>query len=559
VTLVGVLTGNTDPALVASISLLLLFGVVLWRLGSRLARTRAELAELRAVQEAQTARWHATLSSMPDGLMVLDSDMRLAEWNERFPAFSGVPLQVLKPGLDLETILRAQAEGGEFGPVDPVQEAHRRAELMKVGLSSGTIERRRPNGQILELRRNPMAGGGFVTLYTDVTSRRRAEEQLRQAQKMEAIGHLTAGVAHDFNNLLTVISGNLGMAVSALEAGQSLRARSHLELARHGAERAAALTQRLVAFSRRQNLEPQPIDANKIVSGMTELVRHSLGEVQLETVLAGEVWVAVADRSQLENAILNLAVNARDAMPEGGRISIETANAYLDDAYAAAHEEVRAGQYVMVAVSDNGTGMSPEEVARAFEPFYTTKEVGKGSGLGLSQVFGFIKQSNGHVKIYSELGSGTTVKLYLPRHVSDDPPVRLREPAPRKELPRARQGETILMVEDDPDVLTYTSTVLESLDYRVVGTRDPDFALSVLDTHPGIVLLFSDISLPKRNGPELAAEALRRRPELGVLFTTGYPTNAVLHQERLQRAVAVISKPFTVPQLAKALRKAIDG
>ena len=403
----------------------------------------------------QAEQWRATVRDMPDGLMVLDADLRLIEWNQHFPEFVGVPAELLRAGMPLEEILRAQARAGEFGPVDVEQEVERRVALVKAGVATGTIERKRPNGRTMELRRSPMAEGGFVTLYTDITDRRRAEEQLRQAQKMEAIGQLTGGLAHDFNNLLTVVMGNIEMAQNALEASNPLRAQHKLEEARAGAERGAILTRRLLAYSRRQTLEPQPVDVNEIVANMSELIRSSIGPISLETVQAGGLWNTLIDPNQLENSLLNLAINARDAMPEGGKITIETANANLDAAYAAAHDEVSPGQYVLVAVSDGGTGMSSDALTRAFEPFFTTKEVGKGSGLGLSQVFGFIKQSKGHVKIYSEIGAGTTVKLYLPRFMTE-PAIAAETAASPSEIPRAKGHEVILLVEDDLHVQAYT-------------------------------------------------------------------------------------------------------
>jgi signal transduction histidine kinase len=424
-------------------------------------------------------------------------------------------------------------------------------------VSTGTIERRRPNGQTMELRRSFLAEGGFVTLYTDITDRRRAEDQLRQAQKMEAIGQLTGGIAHDFNNLLTVVMGNIEIAQNALQASNPLRAQSKLEEARAGAERGAILTRRLLAYSRRQTLEPRAVNVNKIVANMSELIRSSIGPLSLETVLAGELWDTIIDPNQLENALLNLAINARDAMPDGGKITIETANANLDAAYAAAHSEVSPGQYVLVAVSDGGVGMTPEAMERAFEPFFTTKGVGKGSGLGLSQVFGFIKQSNGHVKIYSEIGLGTTVKLYLPRFVipavADE-----TKPPPAQVLP-ARDHETVLVVEDDADVLAYTQESLEGLGYHVIAARDAQSALASLSTHPTIALLFTDVQLPELTGPDLAEEIERRRPGLPVLYTTAYPAMAVLHRGLLGKEVRTINKPFRLAELASAVRDAIDN
>jgi PAS domain S-box-containing protein len=522
-----------------------------------LTQAQTALSEANETLRAKMTHWQATLRGMPDGLMVLDRDLRLVEWNQHFPEFVGLPADILHEGMPIADILRAQALAGEFGPVDVEQEVERRVTQLKGGISTGTIERKRPNGRTMELRRSFLEEGGFVTLYTDITERRRTEDQLRQAQKMEAIGHLTGGIAHDFNNLLTIVMGNIEIAQNALEASNPLRAQGKLDEAQAGAERGAILTRRLLAYSRRQTLEPQPVNPNKIVANMSELIRSSIGPISLETVLAGELWHTIVDPNQLENALLNLAINARDAMPNGGKVTVETANANLDAAYAAVHAEVTPGQYVMIALSDGGTGMSLEARERAFEPFFTTKEVGQGSGLGLSQVFGFIKQSNGHVKIYSEIGSGTTVKLYLPRYI---PPVVAEEtrPAPA-ELPHARDHETILVVEDDADVLAYTQESLESLGYHVIAAPDAKAALMSLDTHPCIALLFTDVELPELNGPGLASEVERRRPGLPVLYTTAYPAMAVLHRGLLARDVKTISKPFLLAELAAAVRDAIEN
>jgi signal transduction histidine kinase/ActR/RegA family two-component response regulator len=523
-----------------------------------LTKTRSALTAVVASSEDKTAQWQATLSGMLDGLMVLDGDLRLLEWNQNFPKFVGVPADILHEGMPLGDILRAQAIAGEFGPVDVEQEVRRRLDLVAAGISTGTIVRTRPNGQTMELRRSPLAKGGFVTLYTDITDQRRIEDQLRQSQKMEAIGQLTGGIAHDFNNLLTVVVGNLEMARDALQASNPLRAHSKLEAASGGAQRGAVLTQRLLAFSRRQILEPKPVDPNRIVSDMSELIRHSIGNISLQTVLAGEIWHTVIDQNQLENVLLNLAINARDAMPDGGKITIETANAYLDATYAAAHQEVDPGQYVLIAVTDEGTGMSPEHVERAFEPFFTTKGIGKGSGLGLSQVFGFVKQSKGHVKIYSELGSGTTVKLYLPRLDAETIPAVETAHAP-PEMLRARDQETILVVEDDPDVLAYATEALKSLGYNVIAAREATSALNAFESNPNIKLLLTDVGLPGMNGPELVEKARDHRPNLPVLYTTAYPAMATLRGRLVARGVKTLNKPFVLDALAAAVRDAIDN
>lgn len=346
-----------------------------------------------------------------------------------------------------------------------------------------------------------------------------AHEALRQSQKMEAVGQLTGGIAHDFNNMLAVVIGSLDLLGRRIGTADA-RAKRYVDAATDGARRAANLTQRLLAFSRQQPLKPETVDANKLVSGMSDLLRHSLGgDVQLETVLAGGLWRTHADPNQLENVILNLAVNARDAMPEGGRVTIETANCHLDARYTAAHPYVTPGQYVLVAVTDTGGGMSPEIIAKAFDPFFTTKEVGKGTGLGLSQVYGFVKQSGGHVKIYSEPGQGTTVKVYLPRRLGEGGEA---EPAPEpEEVPLGETQEVVLVVEDEPAVRQFSTDALAELGYRVLEADGAAAALRLLDAHPGIALLFTDVVMPEVNGRKLADEALRRRPDLKVLFTTG--------------------------------------
>ncbi|MGE0745513.1 MAG: response regulator [Rhodospirillales bacterium] len=397
-------------------------------------------------------------------------------------------------------------------------------------------------------------------LVTEAAERERAEEALRQAQKMEGIGQLTGGVAHDFNNLLTVIIGNLENAQRHLRGGApdvSSITRS-ADLAMRGAQRGAALTQRLLAFSRQQPLDPKPLDVNRLIGGMSDLMRRTIGEqIAIESVLAGGLWLVHADPNQLEVAILNLAVNARDAMPEGGRLSIETANAHLDESYAAVQAEVVPGQYVVVAITDTGIGMDRDTAARAFEPFFTTKEIGQGTGLGLSQVYGFVKQSGGHVKIYSEPGEGTSVKIYLPRLHAQELAVEPEAPAP---VPRAGQSETILVVEDDDDVRAYTTGILRELGYAVVEAGDGAAGLRALERHPEVDMLFTDVGLPGgMNGRQLSDRARQVRPDLKVLFTTGYARNAIVHAGRLDPGVQIITKPFTYAALAAKLRDVLDA
>ncbi|NNM72827.1 hybrid sensor histidine kinase/response regulator [Enterovirga aerilata] len=386
---------------------------------------------------------------------------------------------------------------------------------------------------------------------------RAAEDSLRQAQKMETVGQLTGGVAHDFNNLLQIVTGNLEILLRNLPDGMP-RLRRSAENAMTGAKRAATLTQRLLAFSRRQPLAPKPTDPNKLVAGMSELLHRTLGEtISVETVLASGIWRVEVDPHQLENALLNLAVNARDAMPEGGKLTIETANSYLDQGYVIQNAEVAPGQYVCICVTDTGHGMDAETVSRAFEPFFTTKEVGKGTGLGLSMVYGFVKQSGGHVKVYSEPGEGTTVKIYLPRLVGG---VEDEEEASAPTVPEGTRDEIILVCEDDDDVRAYSVEVLRELGYRVLEAHDGPSALRLLERERRVDLLFTDVVLPGgMTGAVLAEKARALRPGLKVLFTTGYARNAIMHQGRLDRGVELITKPFSFADLAGRVRDLLDG
>ncbi|GHC89211.1 hypothetical protein GCM10007320_36630 [Pseudorhodoferax aquiterrae] len=391
----------------------------------------------------------------------------------------------------------------------------------------------------------------------EVAARSKTEEALRQAQKMEAVGQLTGGIAHDFNNMLAVVIGSLDLLGRRFVDGDP-RARRYVEAAKDGAKRAAQLTQRLLAFSRQQPLKPEAVDANKLVAGMSDLLRRSLGgAIRLETVLAGGLWRTHVDPHQLENVILNLAVNGRDAMGEHGRLTIETANCHLDERYAAEHLGLAAGQYVLVAVSDTGTGMSPEVIAKAFDPFFTTKEVGRGTGLGLSQVYGFVKQSGGHVKIYSEVGQGTAVKVYLPRLLGPHQDDNLAEP--QQAVPQGDSRELVLVVEDEPAVRQLSVDALTELGYRVLEADGAAAALRLIDAHPDIDLLFTDVVMPEVNGRKLADEALKRRPQLKVLFTTGYTRNAVVHNGVLDPGVQLIGKPYTIEELATRVREVLDA
>ena len=395
-------------------------------------------------------------------------------------------------------------------------------------------------------------------LYAEIDQRLAAEETLRQAQRLDAIGQLTGGVAHDFNNLLTIILGNLETAKRQLGAWSDA---AHVQVVRRvdnamqGAARAATLTKRLLAFARQTPLNPSAIDVNRFLIGLSEFLQRAIGEnIALEIVGAAGLWAAEADPTELEAALINLAVNARDAMPEGGKLTIETSNAYLDDAYCRQNGDLQAGQYVLIAVSDTGIGMPKDLIDRAFEPFFTTKQAGQGTGLGLSQVYGFVKQLGGHVKIYSEIGEGTTVKIYLRRHFG----AAAIEAPPQSEAAHGHPGECVLIVEDDTDVLDYVVETLTALGYDVLQAKGAQEALQLLQMHKGVNLLLTDVVMPGKNGRKLAEEAHALCPSLKVLYMTGYSRNAIVHQGRLDPGVELIQKPLTTGDLAAAVRKVLD-
>ncbi len=404
-----------------------------------------------------------------------------------------------------------------------------------------------------------------AALQLESKSRREAETLLVQSQKLELVGQLTAGIAHDFNNLLTIVIGSLDNARRRLASDPAQAdggVATSIAAARQGAEKAADLTKRLLAFSRQQPLAPRALDLNKIVSNISEVLVRTVGEtIRIETVLAAGLWRAFADHSQIENAIVNLVLNARDAMPDGGRITIESANAFLDDFYVAQFGDVAAGQYVLLSVSDTGVGIPPELLSRVFDPFFTTKDVGKGTGLGLAMIHGFVKQSHGHIRIYSELGHGTSVKIYLPRMTDAAAPAAAPIVSSRTagDAPRAKPGEVVLVVEDDEGVREFAVPAIESLGYEVLSARDGAEGLARLMEGGRIDILFTDVVLPgKMNGRQLANEAQRLRPGLGVLYTTGYTRNAIVHDGRLDADVRLLSKPYTMDQLAVSLRSLID-
>jgi signal transduction histidine kinase len=429
-----------------------------------------------------------------------------------------------------------------------------------VGVSVDVTQSRR---EMVELRNFTEALEAAVRertreLEAEHEARKRAEDALRQAQKMEAMGQLTGGIAHDFNNMLAIVIGSLDIASRRLRRGEADVER-YLESARTGAMRAATLTQRLLAFSRQSPLAPRVLNLNELVASMSELLHRTLGErVGLETVLAGGLWLAHVDPNQIESAILNLAVNARDAMPDGGNLTIETGNVYLDDRYAADEIGVTPGQYVMVAVTDVGAGIAPDILQKVFDPFFTTKPTGKGTGLGLSMVYGFAKQSGGHVRIYSELGRGTAVKLYLPRHFGSPAEVTARSRTPGLPTAAART-ETVLVVEDEDRVRQMSCEVLRELGYTVHEASSGEQALRLFNSLGQVDLLFTDVVMPGMTGRQLADNLLQQTPTLKVLYTTGYTKNAVVHNGVLDPGVAFLPKPFTVEDLAVKLRAVLDA
>ncbi|HYZ39549.1 MAG TPA: ATP-binding protein [Stellaceae bacterium] len=392
----------------------------------------------------------------------------------------------------------------------------------------------------------------------DITLRREQEDELQrvraalaQSQKMEAVGQLTGGIAHDFNNLLTAVLGNLELIEQGSQRDDE-RIRGLAGAARRAAERGATLTERLLAFSRRQTLQPQHTYVNRLVSATSELLRSTLGErITIATRLPTALWSTFVDPNQLENALINLALNARDAMPSGGTLTIETDNVYLDDKYKAAHPEV---SVVMLELTDTGTGMSAEVIERAFEPFFTTKPIGAGTGLGLSQVYGFVGQSKGHITLGSELGAGTTVKVYLPRFVGVDE-TALRAPVGVERAPRPA---TVLVVEDDGEVREYIAAALIQLGYSVLQAGEASAALSVIERHPEVDILLTDVGLPGINGRRLADEASRRHAGIKSLLISGYAKDAIVHNGVLDSGVELLSKPFTMNSLAQKIAQILQ-
>lgn len=577
-------TSLTNLAVFLLTSILLVIAATSFR--TAIIRRRASEREL----EESERRFRVVADAMPQLVWSVRPDGSYDYYNQRCVEFAGGPpdeeggswkqlvhpddrehtrrawKETLKTGGRYENELRFRGADGQYhwflARAVPVRDGEGNIErwfgsstdISDIVEARNTLERVNEQQEKIVAERTAELADANIRLRAEISERARAEEQLRQAHKMEALGQLTGGVAHDFNNLLTVVIGNIEAIQRKLGQDGDSVLRDYASFAMQGGKRAAALTQRLLSFARGQPLEPQAVDINELLAGMSELLARTLGErVTMETVFAEELWPTELDPNQFESVLLNLAANSRDAMPEGGRFTIETGKAKLDKAFTAGHPELKPGEYIQICVSDTGAGMSKETLSRVFEPFFTTKPVGQGTGLGLSQLYGFIKQSGGHVTMESEVGKGTTVKLYLPRSETAQSALvpKLRELAP--EPPKQ---DTVLVVEDDEDVRRYTVSMLRELGYRVIQAGDGSAALRHLEAHPEIKFLFSDVGLPgDYNGRQLAEEAVRRRPYLKVLFTTGYGLDGIIHEGRLDAGVQLITKPFTFEEFSEKVRK----
>lgn len=517
------------------------------RVRDRTATLEAEIAERRRVDETL----HAVIEESPFAIVGLAPDRKVMIWNRAAERIFGYSADEI---LDRPYPLVPPDGQAEFDQIFERSTAGER-------LRNVSVRRRHKDGAAVEIVFSgaPLYDAGhqlrgIVFILEDVTLRRSLEQQLRQAQKMEAVGQLTGGIAHDFNNLLGIIIGSLDLLKERVAEDAESADLAQESLA--GALRGAELTRRMLAFARRQPLQPKIINLNDTLPGMTHMLRRTLGEdITISTSTASDLWTALADPSQVEDAILNLAVNARDAMQQGGRLLIETANVRLDEVYAAQHAEVVAGEYVMLAVTDSGTGMPAEIVDRAFDPFFTTKEMGRGTGLGLSMVYGFIKQSGGHVKIYSEPGHGTTVKLYLPK-AADGTAATID--GPHIAVEHVVGTEAILVVEDDAKLRGIAVKLIRDLGYRVREADGAKAALAILDETDEIELLFTDVIMPNGTGYDLARVARERRPHLKILFTTGYSEHFVKTGDAADFAAHLITKPYRKQELASKLRSVLE-
>jgi len=493
---------------------------------------------------------------------LLGADLeRLLQWIDQQPAWSDLPIVLLTHHGGPEQN-PASRLGPQLGNVTFLERPFHPVTLISLVTTALRGRRRQyeARDRLIDLSQSEQRLQiTLETLEQQVEERtaqlRHNEEALRQSQKMEAVGQLTGGIAHDFNNMLTGIIGSLELLRRRLARGRTEDLDGLIDLGVTSANRAAGLTHRLLAFSRRQSLDSKPVEMNALVTSMGELLQRSINEtIQLDMQLSEELWVAEADPNQLESALLNLVLNARDAMPDGGKLTVKTFNQHLDAAFTETHGNLQPGDYVVLSVTDTGCGMPQSTISRAFDPFFTTKPIGQGTGLGLSMIYGFSKQSRGHVTIESEVGKGTTVNLYLPRNINDlvqDALVNIEQ------APYALDGETVLIVEDDPAVRVLVSAVLSELGYAFVEAGDADSAVPILDSDQRIDLLISDVGLPGMNGRQLAEIGRQYRPDLKVLFITGYAEHAAVRGGFLDPGMQMITKPFTFDLLTAKVREMI--
>lgn len=486
------------------------------------------------------------------GTLLLLSSLALAWWLSE------------RAGRNMKALAISARVVGQGQPMVPLVPSFREARTIRASLAVASEELRRRGSELARINANLESEVASRTRELEAEMRRReqSESVLRQTQKIDALGQLTGGIAHDFNNMLTVVIGNLDTMLRrlrVLDDAQATRLIKPAEAAMKGARSAATLTQRMLAFARQQPLAPKPVDLRQLVSGMADMLTRTTGEtIKIETVSGAGLWPVLADDNQLENALLNLVVNARDAMPNGGLITIETSNTFLDQAYAVQAGGVEPGQYVMLSVSDTGSGIPADKIEKVFEPFFTTKPAGQGTGLGLAMIHGFVKQSGGHIRIYSEIGQGTAVKIYLPRLNQSDSSVTRAATGKRAAL-RPGNGETILLVEDDDGVRSYAVEVLREAGYRIIEASDAESALRHFSNAEAIDLLFTDVVLGgTMNGRQLADAVAKLRPELPVVFTTGYTRNAIVHHGRLDAGVTLLSKPYASADLLEIISASID-
>jgi PAS domain S-box-containing protein len=569
------------PSNSAEIDRILKLELEIARLKAQVAAGATQRREAESALADSEERYRTLFNSIDEGFCIIEfidgphgplSDYLHIEANPAYEQHAGIPNVV---GKRLREIVQEEADGW--------------AELYGGVLRTGQpirFERELvATGRHLELaafRVEPASRRQVAVLFQDITARKRAEEALqhlnetlearvakaiaerkhaedalRQSQKMEAVGQLTGGIAHDFNNLLTGIMGALELMQAKLKQGRLSEIDRYVAAAQGAAKRAASLTHRLLAFSRRQTLDPKPTDVNRLVIGMEELIRRTVGpQIALEVVTAPGLWTALIDASQLESTLLNLCINARDAMPDGGRITVETANKWLDER-GARERDLPPGQYLSLCVTDTGVGMTPDVIARAFDPFFTTKPIGQGTGLGLSMVYGFARQSGGQVRIYSEVGQGTTMCLYFPRHFGDAAENTADIDSAR--AARAQAGKTVLIIDDEPTVRMLVIDVLEDLGFTVLEAGDAAAGLRILQSTTPVDLLVSDVGLPGgMNGRQLADAARTIRPDLKVLFITGYAENAIIGNSQLGPGMRVLTKPFVVETFAARVLEMIE-